>query len=115
MIETSLIISTILSNGAFIGVTAFFAKRWMDKTDKNTDQIYNYRKADAKTISDELKLVTREHQLDFKNTTDRLEANLNRIYDQIRIANGRTAKIEGGLETVRQVCAEKHKNDNGGK
>jgi len=112
--ETAIVVGNIISNGAFIGATAFFVKRWMDRVDKNTEQIYIDRKADAKTLADDLRAATKEHQVEIKNTTEKLEGHLDRIYEQLRFANGRTAKIEGGLNTVREVCAERHKNGNGG-
>jgi hypothetical protein len=109
--ETSILLSSVLSNGAFIGVSAYFVKRWMDKVDKNTDQIYLDRKTDAKSLADDLKFAANEHQKEIKTTADKIELHLDRIYEQLRIANGRTAKIEGGLNTVREVCAERHKNN----
>jgi hypothetical protein len=110
MVETAAIVSGILSNGIFIGTTAFFVKRWMDKVDKNTELISAERRTDAKELADDLKASVILHQVELKGTAEKLEGHLDRIYEQMRIANGRTAKIEGGLQTIREVCAERHKN-----
>jgi hypothetical protein len=97
--ESALLLSSIVSNGAFIGISAFFVKRWMDKVDASTEKIYRERKEDAASLAKDLRDTAKEHQ----------------IYNQLRIANGRTAKIEGGLQKVEAVCAERHQFNGTGK
>jgi branched-subunit amino acid aminotransferase/4-amino-4-deoxychorismate lyase len=106
--ETALLASSVLSNGAFIGVSAFFVKRWMDKKDTESDQARIDVKNAAKELADDLKQSVREHQAELKETACKLEGHLDRIYEQLRIANGRTAKLEGGLIKVEAVCSERH-------
>lgn len=108
MPETVAMVGSILSNGVFIGTTAFFVKKWMDKTDKSTEQLAIDRRVDAQQLAINLKEAVKEHQIEIKETTQNLEMHLGRIYEQLRLANGRTAKIEGGLNTVREVCAMRH-------
>ena len=98
----------IISNGSFIAVTAYFVKKWMDKTDANTEQVTIDRRLDAKKLADDLKEAVKEHHAEINTTAEKLEGHLDRIYDQLRIANGRTAKLEGGLNTIKEVCAERH-------
>jgi len=98
MIDSAAVLS-IISNGAFVGTTAYFVKRWMDKTDMT-----------AAKIADDLKLSVSTHQDEIKASHKQFEEGLDKIYDQLRIANGRTAKIEGGLIKIEAVCAERHGN-----
>lgn len=109
--ETAVIVTNILCTGSFVGVSAYFATKWMTKVDLNADRIERDRKSDAKALADDLKEITNEHRIELKSTTDKLEGHLNQIYDQIRIANGRTSKLEGGLNTIKEVCNEKHRHD----
>jgi hypothetical protein len=98
MLDSAAILS-IISNGVFVGTTAYFVKRWMDKTDA----------ASAKTAAD-LQEAVKAHQRESQAIRCQFEEGLDKIYDQLRIANGRTSKIEGELMKVEAVCAERHGN-----
>jgi hypothetical protein len=113
--ESALLLSSIVSNGAFIGISAFFVKRWMDKVDASTEKIYRERKEDAASLAKDLRDTAKEHQKEVVDTTVKIERHLDQIYNQLRIANGRTAKIEGGLQKVEAVCAERHQFNGTGK
>ena len=106
--ETATIIGQLLSTGSFVGVSAYLATKWMNRVDAKSDQMEINRKIDAQILATELKTSFAEHKTDLKETTARLEVQLQGITDQLRIANGRTAKIEGGLLVIERVCAERH-------
>jgi len=109
--EAALLASSVLSNGLFIGVSAYFVKKWMDKKDIESEQNRIYTRDAAKALADDLKETVVNHKNELKNTAERLEGHLDRIYEQLRSANGRTAKLEGNIITIKEVCAERHKND----
>ena len=66
-------------NAGLVGVAGYMVKRWMDKQEKAIDQ--------------------RDRDLNH---------NLGGIYEQMRIANGRTAANEGNIQTIKALCAERH-------
>lgn len=122
-------IGVVVANGAFFKISAFFVKRWMDQKDASEVQTKKDLKdaaeklaADLKDsagkLAGELKEATIEHRQEIKTMTDKLDVSLTEIFTQLRVANGRTAKIEGGvieakggLAKIEALCAEKHKND----
>lgn len=106
--ETAVIVTNILSTGSFVGVAAYFATKWMAKVDKNTEQIESSRKEDAKALAADLRDTVAEHRTEIKEVTLKIEGHLDRIYEQLRVANGRTAKLEGGQMMIERVCAERH-------
>ncbi len=123
-VEATVIVTQIVSTGSFIGISAWLAARWMNKVDKTAEVTEINRKADAKALAADLKsdakslavdlkATVSEHRAEIKEMTNKLESHLEDIYGQLRIANGRTAKIEGGLLVIEKVCAERHGNGNG--
>jgi hypothetical protein len=77
--ETTFVIGNMAWNACLVGVAGYLVKRWMDKQETS-----------------------------IKTNNDELHLNLNGIYEQLRIANGRTAVSEGDIKTIRAVCAERH-------
>ena len=106
--EAALMASSILSNGAFIGVSAYFVKKWMDRKDAEADQARIDVRDAAKKLADDLKETVIEHKEEIKDTAHKLEGHLDRMYEQLKIANGRTAKIEGAVAVQRAICEERH-------
>jgi hypothetical protein len=66
-------------NAGIVWIAGYMVKRWMDKQESNT-----------------------------KASNEDLHLNLNGIYEQLRIANGRTASTEGDIKAIKAVCAERH-------
>ena len=95
--EATLLISNIITNGAFIGTTAFFIKKWMDQKDR-----------DDANIAKDLEKTVKDHKEELKANREQLDNGLKGIFDQLRIANGRTATLEGEVKAVKAVCAERH-------
>ena len=117
--EAAIIISGVVSQGAFIGVAAFFVKRWMDKVEvsirdnreERNQQMESNRKETteaARSLASDLKQTVVDHKREILDHNKEVNDNLSAIFEQLRIANGRTAKIEGGLHTVERLCAERH-------
>jgi hypothetical protein len=82
--EPSFVIGNIIWNTGLVAIVGVLAKGWMNRVE-----------ATIKENRDE-----RTHQLEG-------------IYNELKTANGRTAKIEGELKSVKAVCAERHPNGKG--
>jgi hypothetical protein len=77
--KTVFVVGNMAWNAGLIGLVLWFGKRWMDKQETS-----------------------------IKTNNDELHLNLNGIYEQLRIANGRTADSEGDIKAIKAVCAERH-------
>ena len=95
--ETTFVIQNLVGTGVMISVAGVLVNRWMSTVDKR-----------AEKLADDLKVTVREHRDELRALKTDLNDNLEGIYQQLRIANGRTAKLEGGLMVVEKVCAERH-------
>ena len=115
MMETAFVIGSLAWNTGLVGITGFLVKRWMDKQEEGVTQNRRDAKDAAKELADDLKASVIEHKAEIKDTNREINENLKGIYDQLRIANGRTSKLEskietvtGNIETVKAVCRERH-------
>jgi hypothetical protein len=79
MEKTMFVVGNMAWNAGLVGLAGWLVKRWVDKQESNT-----------------------------KANSDDLHLNLNGIYEQLRIANGRTAANEGNIQTIKALCAERH-------
>uniref|UniRef100_A0A6M3IZC0 Uncharacterized protein n=1 Tax=viral metagenome TaxID=1070528 RepID=A0A6M3IZC0_9ZZZZ len=85
-------------NTILVGIAAYMVKRWMDRQELTTKE----NKTDVIQMIKENKDEVRQDAQDLNDT-------LNGIFSQLRIANGRTAALEGKVETMSAVCEERHK------
>ncbi len=106
--EATLIVSNVVANAALIGVAGFFTKRWMNRVDNTAIQTKSDLDEAAKTLAQNLKDTVKEHREEIKELSVDINGNLRGIYEQLRLANGRTAKLEGSIDSVKAVCAERH-------
>ena len=74
--ETSFIIGNIVSQAGLVTIAGILVKRWMDKVDKGLDD-------------------TREA---LKNNAILLTGQIEKVHVELKLANGRTAKLEGRIE-----------------
>lgn len=109
--ETTFVVGNMAWNAGLVAVAGWLTKRWMDKVDARADRVHLKVEATAKEIADNLKESVSEHKAELKEQSEELTSNLAKIYDQLRVANGRTAKIEGKVDVQIAVCAERTKND----
>jgi hypothetical protein len=77
--KTMFVVGNMAWNAGLVGVAGYLMKRWMDKQESS-----------AEASNEDLRL------------------SLNGIYEQLRIANGRTAESEGDIKAMKAVCAERH-------
>ena len=89
--ETVFILGNIVWNTGLVGVGGYMVKRWMDKVENTISQ--NRTEARGERATSDLKLSSQ----------------LEGIYIELRTANGRTAKIEGDLQTQIAICEERNK------
>jgi len=106
--ESVFVLQNLLGTGAMITVSGFLVNRWMNTVDKRAEQTKADLKAAAEKLAGDLRVVVMDHKDEIKTLTKDLNDNLEGIYQQLRLANGRTAKIEGGLLVIEKVCAERH-------
>ena len=95
--ETAFIIASLGWNTGLVAVAGYLVKNWMDKQEEG-----------QKKLALDLKESVAERKVEIREQTCDLTENLNGIYEQLRISNGRTSKIEGEIGTIRAVCAERH-------
>jgi hypothetical protein len=86
---TEILIANILSQTALLAVAIFFFKRWMDRVDETL-------KETAKQL---------------QNNAVALATQLESVHIELKLANGRTAKLEGKVEVQKAICMERHTKD----
>ncbi len=106
--EVTFVLQNLLGTGAMITVAGALVNRWMNTVDRRAEKIKDELAASSEKLAAELRVVVTNHKDEIRDLAKDLDNNLSGIYEQLRIANGRTAKIEGGLIAVERVCAERH-------
>ena len=84
--EPAYLIGNIVSQIGLLSVCGVLVKRWMDKVDNHLDK-------------------TREA---LQNNAALMASQIEGVHVELKLANGRTAKIEGKLEVQRAICEERH-------
>ena len=84
--ETAFIVGNIVSQGVLASVAGILVKRWMDRVEKGLDQ-------------------TRE---ELRNNAALLATQVEGVHVELKLANGRTAKLEGRIEVQKAICEERH-------
>jgi len=84
--ETSFIVGNIVTQAGLVTVAGILVKRWMDRVEKGLDD-------------------TREA---LKNNAALLTTQIEGVHVELKLANGRTAKLEGKIEVQRAICEERH-------
>lgn len=105
-------------NAALVAAATALFKRWMDRVETDNIERQNEIKGAAEETAKELKSSNAEHRQELKDQakefTSDLTKHLDKIYEQMRVANGRTSANEGAIRTLAAICEERHKNHNGG-
>lgn len=94
----AIIIGNMVWNGGLVAVIGYFGNRWMNKIEGSIEQNRTERIAGSEKTRTEL-----------RGEQESLGKHLEGIYLELKTANGRTAKIEGRLETQIAICEERHK------
>jgi len=99
------VFGNIIFNAGIVGVSfsvsVYFIKKWMN--DVNTTAASNKKEALdrdqflANSLKEDRESLTKE----LREYRENLNVGLNKIYDQMRIANGRTSKNEVGIAEVK--------------
>ena len=85
-------------NTILVGIAAYMVKRWMDR-----------QEATISLNKIEVMKMIEDNKNEVRADAKELNLTLNGVFHQLRIANGRTAALEGKVETVSAVCEERHK------
>lgn len=107
-------------NAGLLAVTGYFVKQWMGKMDKRADvNAENIAKqADitrqelaqfTATTTAELKESIGENRIEYNRRADSIIQSIDKLSDHMATANGRTAKLEGKLDTQLKLCDERRR------
>jgi len=119
--ESAYLIGGMAWNAALVAVAGFFIKRWMSTMESraNTNANNIARQSEwvskelagfAATTIDDLKESIKENRTEYNRRADTIIQSIDKLSDHMAIANGRTAKLEGRLETQIKVCEERRRN-----
>jgi hypothetical protein len=86
------VIGNMVWNGGLVMVAGFFIKRWMNRVDGTLRDNQKSRESDSTT----------------------LDGKIEKIYMEIKTANGRTAKIEGKVDAHIAVCDDRNQGRRAG-
>lgn len=106
--DATFIWQNLLGTGAMLTVAGVLVNRWMNTVDRRAEKIKDDLKVSSERLAADLRIVVTDQKNEIRDLTKDLNNNLSGIYEQLRIANGRTGKLEGGLIAVERVCAERH-------
>jgi hypothetical protein len=85
-VETMFVVGNAAWNAGLVGFSAYFVKKWMDRVDKTIEQ----------------------HKEELRDNAKLLTTQVEGVYIELRMANGRTAKLEGKMEVQKAICSERH-------
>jgi FtsZ-interacting cell division protein ZipA len=98
-VETNFVVWNMIGNAGLVAIVGVLFRDWMIKKDKSDSD-----------IKDELSNRVAEYRHDIKETCEKVDEGLGKIYEQMRIANGRTSKIESQVSVQAALCDERTKN-----
>ena len=84
--EQYFVVGNVISQVGLVTISGYFVKRWMDRVDANLE--------DTKKA--------------LQNNAVLLANQIEGVHVELKLANGRTAKLEGKVEVLRAVCDERH-------
>ena len=91
------IITNTVSTLVTLGGVGYFFNKWMVAREKKAD-------SDRVEIKERL-----ERTDDFViRSLDEIKTSIDHLSDHIATSNGRTAKLEGCINTMKEVCEERH-------
>jgi hypothetical protein len=100
------IIGNAAINMGLVGAVLYFGKKWMASVETTAILNRNELKKDIKDNHDELKKEIKENCDEYKHGSERITASIEKLSEHVAIANGRTAKLEGKIETQEKLCSE---------
>ncbi len=108
----------IAVNAGMIGIVAYFIKKWMTETESTVKATASALSVITAQHSKEIAAVTEKNREEVKETAKQLSLNtketaqimihsIDQLTDQVREANGRTAKNEIAIAVQAAKCAER--------
>lgn len=109
-------LGTVAWNTGLVVIAGELTRRWMNGQEKKQEDNRLAVKDAANRLAADLKATVSEHRQEIKDAHAYLSDHLKGIYEQLRIANGRTTKNENSIVAVAGIvgkiealCEEKHK------
>jgi hypothetical protein len=87
--ETSFLVGNVITQAGLVTIAGVLIKNWMNRVEKALDQ-------------------TRE---ELQNNAALLATQVEGVHVELKLANGRTAKLEGKIEVQRAICEERHEKE----
>jgi pyruvate/2-oxoacid:ferredoxin oxidoreductase beta subunit len=114
MMPDNFVLGNMAWNAALVAVVAYFVRGWIKSTEKKTDD----NAQEVKTVAKELARVTadsaadiksdlKEHRTENINSTDEIKRSIDKVFEQVREANGRTTKNELSIALQVQKCEDR--------
>lgn len=118
--ESSYLIGGMAWNAGLVAIAGFFIKRWMNtmetKANVNADNIAKQAEWTSKelarftaTTTEDLKEAIKENRTEYNHKADNIIKSIDKLSDHMVVANGRTSKLEGRLETQIKLCEERRR------
>jgi hypothetical protein len=104
------LINVFLNGGVVItslSITGYFLNKWIKDTAIAVKETADKLSMVTEQHSRDLAQVTEKNREEVKNTTKGIVNSIDKLADQVRIANGRTGKIETGLAVQLALCQER--------
>lgn len=105
------VIGNMVWNAGLIGVVGFFIRKWISNIENTTKEASKELIKTAKELRTETKETAKELAHDTAEAAEVLNSKIERIYVELKTANGRTAKLEGEVIGQKALCVEKHKRE----
>jgi hypothetical protein len=110
--------ANVIVNGSVMlictGIVGFFIKKWINGVDINSSEsrkelleIIKEFKTENKDTFVEIKQQIKDNKNDREKGLDEIKILTGDIFNQLRLANGRTGKIETGLAVQVEKCNER--------
>ena len=119
----NIVIGGVVVNGILFMLVAFFVQRWMNRTEKDREEVRRIANEVAERAENTAKTVAEKTAATSVDIKERIEANrifyaqsysdikcsIDKLTEKVGEQNGRIGKLEGGLETQKRVCEERNK------
>ncbi len=93
--------------GTTAGTVAWFVKKWVHGVEKTMENTAADLAKETKSHTNALERADKYFRQEVKASSDKIECSLDKLAEQVRIGNGRTAKLETAIEVQAAICKQK--------
>jgi thiamine kinase-like enzyme len=97
-------IGNMVWNAGLIGVIAFFIKHWMHNQELSSKEAREDLKKTTAETAATVRADLKEHRDHDAKRCDEIIQSINKLTEQVRVANGRTSKLETAVAVQKQHC-----------